>query len=237
MTLLVGRKCLVFDAGDGLGAALAAILADEGAQVWRAGEKGDVPFGGSAREVDGVCAAAKAFLGGLDGIVGPAPRLEAVRPEAWDGAGHARLAAAHGEMAAVIGRAALQHLDAPGAVCFLGTVWGLAAAPETGLAGGAQAALGPITKALALEGAARALRANAVYVGLIDTPAMRAWCGQRGEVTGVAEDVFARTAAKVPMGRAGTPQEVAKTAAFLLSDRARHVNGVTVLVDGGLLYA
>jgi len=53
----------------------------------------------------------------------------------------------------------------------------------------------------------------------------------------VTDDVFARTAAKVPLGRAGTPQEVARSVAFLLSDHARFINGATVLVDGGLLYA
>jgi NAD(P)-dependent dehydrogenase (short-subunit alcohol dehydrogenase family) len=237
MALLADQCCLVLDAGDGVGTAIADVLRTEGAQVWRAGEGGDVPFGGGAREVDGACAAARQFLGALHAIVGPAPTLASVRPQDWDAKRYARLAAAHGEVTAAIGKAALKHLTPPAAVCLLGTIWGLAGAPDTGLAGGAQAALGPMTKALALEGAARGIRANTVYLGLIDTPAMRAWCAARAETAGVDGDVFARTVAKVPMGRAGTAQEVGKSVAFLLSGRARHVNGVTVLVDGGLLYA
>lgn len=237
MTLLAGKCCLVFDAGDGIGAAMTATLRAEGASVWRAGQGGDVPFGGTARDVDGACAAARQFLGALHAIVGPAPALGSVRPQDWDPAAYARAAGAHGEVTAAIGKAAFKHLDTPGAVCLLGSIWGLAGAPDTGFAGGAQAALGPMTKALALEGAARGVRANALYLGLIDTPAMHAWCAARATTTGVEGDVFARTAAKVPMGRAGTPEEVARSAAFLLSERARHINGVTVLVDGGLLYA
>lgn len=237
MTLLAGKCCLVFDGGDGLGSAIVSALSAEGAKVWRAGPGGDVPFAGAAREVDGACSAARRFLGSLHAIVGPGPTLGSHRPQDWDAAAYARLAAAHGEMAAAIGQAAFRHLDPPGSVCFLGSIWGLASAPDTGLAGGAQAALGPMTKALALEGAARGVRANALYMGLIDTPATRAWCQARAQTTGADADVFERTAAKVPMGRAGTADEVARSAAFLLSDRAHHINGVTVLVDGGLLYA
>ncbi len=237
MALLNGKRCLVFDAGDGMGAALAASLAGEGAQVWRAGPDGNGPFDGQAEGVDGALAAAQQAFGGLDAIVGPAPQLEAILPKDWDAAQFAALAARHGALTAAIGRAALAGLAAPGAVCFLGSVWGLASSPDSGLAGGALAALGPLTKALALEGAGRGIRVNAAYLGLIDTPAMRAWCTQRGAAGGITDDVFARTAAKIPLGRAGGAQEVARSVAFLLSEHARFINGATILLDGGLLYA
>jgi NAD(P)-dependent dehydrogenase (short-subunit alcohol dehydrogenase family) len=237
MALLNGKRCLVFDAGDGLGATLATTLHAQGAQVWRAGEGGNAAFNGRADQVDGVFAAARAALGGLDAVIGPAPQLEASLPAHWRVGQFAALAARHGELTAAIGQAALAGLSAPGAVCFLGSVWGLASSPDSGLAGGALAALGPLTKALALQGVAQGVRVNAVYLGLIDTPAMRAWCAQRGQIAGIADDVFARTAAKVPLGRAGTADEAARSVAFLLSEHARFINGATVLVDGGLLYA
>ncbi len=234
MALLSGKRCLVFDAGDGLGAILASTLQAEGAQVWRAGDGGDGAFSGRADQVDGAFAAARAALGGLDAVIGPAPQLDASLPAHWQAGQFAALAARHGELTAAIGQAALVT---PGAVCFLGSVWGLAGSPDSGLAGGALAALGPLTKALALQGAEQGVRVNAVYLGLIDTPAMRAWCARRGQIAGIADDVFARTAARVPLGRAGTAQEAARSVAFLISDHARFINGATVLVDGGLLYA
>ena len=237
MTLLTGKHALVLDAGDGLGAAMAQVLASEGAGVQRAGSDGDLDWDGSADNIEALCAEANARLGALDIVIGPAPRLDSTRPQAWSADGFAALAAASGALTAAIGRAVLGQLQAPGALCLLGTAWGLAGAPDTGLGGGAQAALGPMTKALALEGAARGLRANAIYTGLIDTPAMQARCTERAASTGAPADVFERTAGKVPMGRAGRAQEVARSAAFLVSDRARHVNGITLLVDGGLLYA
>ncbi|HEX2795528.1 MAG TPA: SDR family oxidoreductase, partial [Immundisolibacter sp.] len=198
---------------------------------------GEAAFNGRADQVHGVFAAARAALGGLDAVIGPAPQLEASLPAHWQAGQFAALAARHGELTAAIGQAALAGLSAPGAVCFLGSVWGLASSPDSGLAGGALAALGPLTKALALQGAAQGVRVNAVYLGLIDTPAMRAWCAQRGRIAGITDDVFARTAAKVPLGRAGTAQEAARSVAFLLSEHARFITGTSVLVDGGLLYA
>ena len=157
MTLLTGKCCLVFDAGEGIGAATTETLRGEGAKVWRAGPGGDVPWDGTARDsgVDGACVAARRFMGQLHAIVGPAPTFSSVRPQDWDAAAYARFASAHGEVTAVIGKAAFKYLTPPGAICLLGSVWGLAGAPDTGLTGGAHSSLGPMTKALALEGAAR----------------------------------------------------------------------------------
>jgi NAD(P)-dependent dehydrogenase (short-subunit alcohol dehydrogenase family) len=237
MALLSGKCCLLFDAGDGLGVALATTLRAEGARVWRAGAGGDGPFTGAAAEVDGSFAAARAALGGLDLVVGPAPQLEAIMPGDWQAADFEAQAARHGALTVAIGRAALSGLTAPGAVCFLGSIWALATSPDAGLSGAALAALGPLTKSLALEGVSRGVRVNSAYLGLVDTPAMRAWCTQRGKVANVTGDVFERTVANVPLGRAGTPQEVARSVAFLLSEHARFINGASVMVDGGLLYA
>jgi NAD(P)-dependent dehydrogenase (short-subunit alcohol dehydrogenase family) len=237
MALLNDKRCLLFDAGDGLGAALADTLRAEGARVWRAGNGGDGAFTGTAAEVDGSFAAARAALGGLDLVVGPAPQLEAILPGDWQVQDFETQVARHGALTAAIGRAALNGLAAPGAVCFLGSIWALATSPDAGLSGAALAALGPLTKSLALAGVSRGVRVNSAYLGLVDTPAMRAWCVQRGKVANVAGDIFERTVAKVPLGRAGTPQEVARSVAFLLSEHARSINGASVMVDGGLLYA
>jgi NAD(P)-dependent dehydrogenase (short-subunit alcohol dehydrogenase family) len=106
-----------------------------------------------------------------------------------------------------------------------------------GLAGASKASLGPITKALALQGAGQGHRANLIIHGLVDTPAFRKLALERAKAASVKEDVFERTVSRIPLQRAGKPEEIASAAAFICSDRLRHVNGVSLLVDGGLLYA
>jgi NAD(P)-dependent dehydrogenase (short-subunit alcohol dehydrogenase family) len=84
----------------------------------------------------------------------------------------------------------------------------------------AKAALGMLTRSLALELAPK-IRVVAVAPGVIATERNR-------------EDAE-RLAPEVPLGRAGTPEEVASAVAFLVSDEARYVTGVSYLVDGGIV--
>jgi NAD(P)-dependent dehydrogenase (short-subunit alcohol dehydrogenase family) len=78
----------------------------------------------------------------------------------------------------------------------------------------------------AVRWAARGGRVNSLAPGLIDTPMGR----QELEQQAAMRDMLAR----VPAGRLGRPEEVAAVAAFLVSDAASYVNGIDVLVDGGL---
>ncbi|UCM90665.1 SDR family NAD(P)-dependent oxidoreductase [Streptomyces marincola] len=79
-----------------------------------------------------------------------------------------------------------------------------------------------LTKTAALECAARNIRVNAVGPGFIDTPLLHA-----------AEHVDTGALVELhPVGRLGTPQEVAELTAFLLSDRASFIHGSYHLVDG-----
>ncbi len=81
-----------------------------------------------------------------------------------------------------------------------------------------------LTKALAKELGARGVRVNAVAPGYIDT-----------ELTGVlAEDLQELIRTNTPLGRLGTPEDVAATVRFLCSEEASFVTGEVVLVDGGL---
>lgn len=91
----------------------------------------------------------------------------------------------------------------------------------------AKAALNQLTVSVALEYAARGIRANAILPGLIDTPLV----GQ--QLAGTPEHLAARHALS-PTGRMGSPWDVANAAVFLASDRAAYVNGVCLPVDGGL---
>ena len=82
-----------------------------------------------------------------------------------------------------------------------------------------------LTKAAALEYAQDGIRVNAVCPGIIDTPMMdRLIAGRETD-----EDMHTRQ----PIGRLGTPTEVAETVAWLCSDAASLVTGIAIAVDGG----
>jgi NAD(P)-dependent dehydrogenase (short-subunit alcohol dehydrogenase family) len=86
-------------------------------------------------------------------------------------------------------------------------------------------AIDVFTIGLAREVATQGIRVNAVRPGFIET--------EIHQVSGLVEQVKNITPAVVPMGRAGTPQEVAQTIVWLLSDAASYVTGSIVDVSGG----
>jgi 3-oxoacyl-[acyl-carrier protein] reductase len=95
-----------------------------------------------------------------------------------------------------------------------------------------------LAKVLARDLGEGGIRVNSVVPGRIDTDRLRANDGARAEREGrLVEDVRRESAGQVPMGRYGEPEEIARVAAFLLSDAASYVNGAAVQVDGGLITA
>ena len=92
--------------------------------------------------------------------------------------------------------------------------------------GVAKAGIECLTKGLARDGAPHGIRVNAVAPGFIDTPFHRVRM-QRN-----LEDL-ARRAALVPLGRAGTPEEVAGLIAYLLSPGADYMTGECIAISGG----
>ncbi|WP_456620653.1 MULTISPECIES: SDR family oxidoreductase [unclassified Bradyrhizobium] len=83
-----------------------------------------------------------------------------------------------------------------------------------------------LTRTLALEFASRGIRVNAVGPGAIDTPINAAWTGD--------PDKRANVASHIPLGRVGTPDEIAAVFAFLASDDASYITGQTIYACGGL---
>ncbi|MBD2412269.1 sugar dehydrogenase [Nostoc calcicola FACHB-389] len=87
-----------------------------------------------------------------------------------------------------------------------------------------------LTKTLALEYASQGIRVNAVAPGATITPINQAWIDD--------PEKKAMVESHIPMGRAGTTEEMAAAVAFLASDEAAYITGQTLFVDGGLtLYA
>jgi len=79
------------------------------------------------------------------------------------------------------------------------------------------------TKALALEGAARNITVNAIAPGYTDT----------GMVAAVPQEALNAVLVAVPVGRLGTPQEIARGVLFLVEDEAGFVTGATLSINGG----
>jgi meso-butanediol dehydrogenase / (S,S)-butanediol dehydrogenase / diacetyl reductase len=91
-----------------------------------------------------------------------------------------------------------------------------------------------LTRALALDHAADHIRVNSISPGSIRTPMLARAASHFGPNLPI-ETVFQRFGAAHPLGRIGTPEEVAELAAFLASDKAGFCTGGDYLVDGGLL--
>ncbi|MGH3387509.1 MAG: SDR family NAD(P)-dependent oxidoreductase [Actinomadura sp.] len=89
-----------------------------------------------------------------------------------------------------------------------------------------------LTKCAALEGAEDGIRVNAVAPGLIDTRMLRAIAEQ--DAPGAADETVAQMAARVPLKRNGTPEDVANMVTWLLSAEASYITGTVNLIDAGL---
>jgi len=80
-----------------------------------------------------------------------------------------------------------------------------------------------MTKAAALDYAAQGVRINSVHPGYVDTPLLK----------NLPEGAYEGLVALHPIGRLGTPTDIADTVLFLLSDRAAFITGAQLSVDGG----
>ncbi len=121
-----------------------------------------------------------------------------------------------------------------GSIINLASVQGYACQRGVAAYAASKGAIHSLTRALALDHAADKIRVNSISPGSIRTP-MLARSATHFSPDLPAEEVFARFGASHPVGRIGTPEEVAELAAFLASDRAGFCTGADYVVDGGLL--
>jgi meso-butanediol dehydrogenase / (S,S)-butanediol dehydrogenase / diacetyl reductase len=121
-----------------------------------------------------------------------------------------------------------------GAIVNLSSVQGYACQRGVAAYATSKGAVHSLTRALALDHAADHIRVNSISPGSIRTPMLERSASHFAPDLST-ETAFDRFGAAHPLGRIGTPEEVAELAAFLLSDKSGFCTGGDYLVDGGLL--
>jgi len=242
--MLDGKRALVTGAASGIGRATAARFAAEGARV--ACLDRDPRIGQVAKELDalavpadvrvepevaGAVTAAVTALGGLDIVVanagvqlhGQDDRADRLELEVWERTLEINLTGVfltckHGLRALLAGGGGnVVCLSSPTAIAGVAPGYDAYSASKAGVLG--------LVKAMARDYAPE-VRVNAVVPGFVETalvePVLR------------EPDWLASVLATVPLGRAGTPDEVAGLIAFVASDACAYATGATFVLDGGM---
>jgi 3-oxoacyl-[acyl-carrier protein] reductase len=144
-----------------------------------------------------------------------------MKPEDWDAVINTNLTAVFR-----LSKACVRHMMKArrGRIVNVTSVVGLTGNPGQANYAAAKAGLLGFTKSLARELASRAITVNAVAPGFIDTDMTRA----------LSEEQRQALLAQIPLGRLGTPADVAAAVLFLLSPQAAYVTGETLHVNGGM---
>ena len=250
---LTDKVVLITGGTDGLGAALAGRLVEEGSRVAVCGRDPDRlaateqrlrNAGGDAlvvqadvtslADLERFVDAAVTRWGRIDGLVNnagksAAGRIDQVTDDEWIADLNLKVLAA-----ARCTRLAVPHLIAAGGGAIINVLnVGAKAAGAASLPTTASRAAGlAMTKAASKDLGADGIRVNAVLIGLVASGQWR----RRADAAGQSEDALYRQMARdasIPLGRVGRPEEFADLAAYLLSDRSSYVTGSAVNLDGG----
>lgn len=252
MPTFAGKSVIVTGGAKGIGRAISLAFATEGANVLCADldtaagtaleagaadlpgrllfQEADVAQAAHCRELVERCVST---WGGLDIIVNNAgiQPLRSYLPahelpeEDWD-----RILDVNLKATFLMVKAGIPHLRqrGGGAIVNIASVQGLQSAKGVSAYAASKGGLINLTRQLALEYAADAIRVNAVNPGTIETDLAMAGSSS-------LEALRAAAARTHPLGRAGKPEEIAAAVLFLASDQAAFITGEYLCVDGGLM--
>lgn len=124
--------------------------------------------------------------------------------------------------------------EAGGSVVLLASVTGVKPMAGTGAYGSSKAALAHLAKIAALENAAAKIRVNAIAPGGVDTPIWDSDSNFQALAADIGRDAaIGAFASGTPLGRFASPEEIADTIGWLLSDDAANITGAVLSSDGG----
>ncbi|MBF4161574.1 SDR family NAD(P)-dependent oxidoreductase [Nocardioides acrostichi] len=247
---LEGRVAVVTGGAGGLGAGIVRRFAAEGAHVVvtdrlqpeaRAVVESVREAGGSAEQLcfdvtasaewDRLGAHVRAAHGRLDVMVCSAGLGTAVSGDTEEGTAWERLMGVNATGTMLACRTALDLMgDRGGSIITISSIAGVVATSSAAIDVGYHASKGAVrqlTRALAVQAAARGVRVNCIVPGVF--PPMR------GSRLGTDADELAALLGRVPLRRVGAVEDVAGAALFLASDDAAYVTGIDLPVDGGFL--
>jgi 3-oxoacyl-[acyl-carrier protein] reductase len=238
---LNGRVALVIGAARGIGEGIAERFAEEGARLVIADVekeaglatakrlKGQFIATDISRKEDAERAVARAVseYGGLDILVQnagiyPWTLIENIEPDEWD-----RVLAVNLKGVYLAARAALSVMKPRhgGRMVFTSSITGpRVTSPGHGHYSASKAGINGFIRAAALEFSGYGITVNGVEPGNILTEGMR---------THRSEAFIRMMEEAVPLGRLGTPRDIANAVLFLASDEAAYITGTTIIVDGG----
>lgn len=250
---LDGRIAAVVGGGSGMGRATARRLAAEGAHVWVA-DLSETAAKTVAEEIGADGGAATAHQ--LDATDNDALRAfyAAIERE------HGKLHVLHDQVGmpgaggldvseedfrrsidvnvksafyvTTLGYELVKRADRKGSISLTASTAALVGSPFSPLYSMTKGALTAFVRALALVGGPEGVRVNVICPGPVDTPMLPTFFGR--DPGADMTDLMSTFIATVPMGRPATPAEIAGVVAFLASDDAGFVTGVTIPIDGGL---
>jgi 3-oxoacyl-[acyl-carrier protein] reductase len=238
---LTGKRALVTGASGGIGREIAKVLAGAGAKVALSGtrvaalEEVAAEIGGGVvlpcnlsdlAAVDKLVPSAEAALGGVDILVNNAGVTRdnlfmRMKDEEWDEVIAINLTAVFRLTRAVLRGMMRQRY---GRIVNISSLTGVAGNPGQGNYAASKAGLIGMGKSLAQEVASRNVTVNAIAPGFV-TSAMTAELNEKQ-----MEAILP----KIPVGRLGTPAEIAAAALFLASSEASYITGQTLNVNGGM---